>query len=75
MKDPLTKAEIKSIKKNFLETFDEVYGQILKSGALDDSFSEPHNHIIARMALVLAAEKYEPISSYKNDFENVRRFV
>lgn len=72
---PLTVAELRAMKRNFDKTFDEVYAQIKASGALSDEYFEPHNHMIARMALVIAAEKYAPNSSYKKDFANLRHFV
>jgi tagatose-1,6-bisphosphate aldolase len=74
-KSPLTKAELDAFKKNVLQTFDEVYSQVLASGALDESYFQQHNHIAARMAIVITAEKYAPISSYKKDFKNLRKFV
>lgn len=75
MKDPLTKTEIRKMKKNFLQIFDEVYKSVLASGAIPDHYGLEHNHLPARMALVLAAEKYAPLTHNKKDFANLRLFV
>lgn len=75
MKNPLTKAELRQIKRNFDSTFDEVYSKIMKSGALSEDFFKPHNHMIARFSLIIAAEKFAPIEKYRKELDNLAYFV
>jgi len=74
MKDPLTRKEKAALLKNFREEWEKKYTEILKSGSMPES--APHDHCAAKFALILAAERFGPVSSEgKKDLKNVRCFV
>jgi hypothetical protein len=60
MTDPLTRTRHGEFLKRFEEAYFEAYDQALKSGAVEDL--PPDDHTLVKCVLVIAAEKFKPIS-------------
>ena len=75
MKSPITKIEERELLRYFIEQYKKTYAAILKSGAVDDSYSK-HDSTLARCALRITAEGFSPLADKgKRELANLRRFV